>query len=186
VPSSIAWNVACPVLRTAGSGLHRAFTGCQAMHRRGRFATRLQLQRLLKSRDAEASRATVRSVVRFYTTVPSLRERAMGAWPVSTPTTKEQRSRMKYRRADSVLVRRCLSGHQLGRAWSPMRGTVPRGGSIRPSRGTAPPFATHRGVAGGLSGAVFCQEGVLASPRPFSSDWRARPAKSGRSRRCQD
>jgi len=186
VPSSTACNVALDVPSAAGAGSRQMRAGHQASPVHGRSATRLRAQRLLRHRDTSEARATIATVVRFYTTVPPIRERAISVGHASTSTTKEQRSQMVARRADIEPVRRCLPGRLPGRGWSWMRAAVPRGGSIRPPRGTAPPIATHRGVAGDHQGAVFCQEGVLVSPRPLSSDGCGRPAWPGRSCRCQD
>jgi len=167
VPSLTTCNDALDVRSTADAAWRRVCRG----YRTGRLhtwsRTQLQVQRLLTHRDAGASRATVGAVVRFYTTVPTSRERTVNARRVST-TTKELRSQMERRRADTEPVRRRLPCRSAGGVWSRVRATVPRAGSIRPSRETASPIVTHRGVAEDHEGTVFCQGGdARVAPSSF-------------------
>jgi hypothetical protein len=174
VPSLTTFNDALNVRSTADAARRRVCSGLRAKRGRTWSPVQLQLQGLPRSRDAGASRATVEMVVRFYTTVPTSRERTVTARWVST-STKELRSQMERRRADAEPVRRRLPCQPSGRAWSRTRAAVPRAGSIRPARETAPPIAIHRGVAQDDQDAVFCQDGgarvapsfLLRMVRPF-------------------
>jgi hypothetical protein len=182
VPSSTACTVARPAPSPADALSRQRSMGRSASstHERSAWA-----QDLKGEHGASGARAIASAVARFYTTVRRDREHVDVDRHGST-SNKEHRTQMVRRRADSELVRRRLPGQLVDWAWSRTRGAMSRGGMIGPPRDTAPPPATHRGVAGDHRGAVFCQERATHTAQPFASAWCGRPVWTGGSRRCQD
>jgi hypothetical protein len=185
VPSSIACIAARGALRQTGARACQSIVVRSAIHLHGWSAVAGWASCLCKERDTSDTRATTSAVARFYTTPAPGRERAHGVL-ARLDVMKEHHSHMVRRKADSKLVRRRLPGPMADRAWSRTRGAMSRGGRSEPSRDTAPPSSTHRGVAGDHQGAVFCQEGGVALALLTASAWCGRPVWTGGSRRCQD
>ena len=185
MPSSIASDVARPVLCAADAD-ERQWRGGHVGPRARRSWTRSRRARhLFGPRAASGHRTTGDSVVRFYTTVLPVRERALGCQHGST-STKERDFHLSCWRADTIAVRRGLAGSKVDRTWFLIGGVVSRGGPDAPLRETAPPAAARRSVAENHGGAVFCQVGAAAPARPLASAWCGCLTTSGGSRRCQD